>query len=130
VKLVLGLGGVLVAGLLVGLLLALRGGRAPTPTPFDDGDLGASLAGCARLCEQERACGTARQPERCLDDCQILAAIVVGAPTCARPIRATLACWWRATLRCAPEDACAGPVGATWDCVCKLADAPASCRQR
>jgi hypothetical protein len=129
VKLVLVAAALAVVALGGGLWWTLRGDAAPqAATPFDSGDLGHGLVACKSLCARQTHCGVVPVGESdCAKDCEDLVGMRAGAPTCAREVTDMLACWSRATDRCAPEDACAAEVGTAFACACKLPHPPSSC---
>jgi hypothetical protein len=103
---------------------------AEAATPFDGGDIGHALLGCKSLCAAEAKCraidGTAADCEK---DCETMIQARFAGPACMRDFDATLGCWWRASQRCAPADACADEVGKAFDCMCAQPNAPSGCTE-
>ena len=123
---------VLAVALAVGGFLLWRAVHEDTTveaaTPFDSGELGSGAVGCTQLCVKQNACGVVRDPD-CDHGCQTILELEVVTPTCKAAVAALLQCWWRATQRCGPEDACATEVTRAMDCVCRLPNAPRLCKQ-
>jgi hypothetical protein len=97
------------------------------PSPFVAGDLGKGLVACDGLCQKQDSCGVVHDPD-CKHTCESMLELqVAAAKPCAGQVQSLLDCWWRATQRCGPADACAAEVGKVFDCACTLPNAPASC---
>lgn len=131
-RLVLGGLAVAVVALVVALMVSLRGDPPPPePSPFEEPGMGGGLVACKSICDDEERCATATwKSGECVEACRMLVGVRAIQPSCEQAFTDAFSCWWRATARCAPEDACSADWRRAYGCVCGLPDLPPAMQAR